>query len=112
MGDALLEEIAQILQREVTDPRVGFVTLTAVRVSPDLRIAKVHYSVLGDQATRAACAEGLASASSFIRRAVGHRLSLKNVPELRFVHDDSLDRAFRIDELIEDAQHEPEDPRR
>ncbi|MHB8766843.1 MAG: 30S ribosome-binding factor RbfA [Deferrisomatales bacterium] len=112
VADLLQEEIARILQREVKDPRIGFVTITAVRVSADLKVAKVYYTTLVADDQRNESAKGLTSAVPFIRHEVAHRLRLKTVPELRFLYDESLDRAFRIDEILEDSRHEPEDPDR
>ncbi len=113
VADLVRHEVAAILQREVKDPRVGFVTVTDVEMSPDLRVARVFYSVLGEPDQRRDTGRGLASASAYIRREVGRRLHLKVVPELRFVYDTSLERGLRIEAVIESmGNDEPEAPDR
>jgi ribosome-binding factor A len=99
------EAIRQVLSDAVTlglkDPRVGFVTVTAVRTSPDLRHARVYVSVLGDQAARDASLEGLRSAHGFLQRRVAGELRLKHTPTLDFAYDDALERGQRVSELID-----------
>ncbi len=112
VSDLLLHEIAQILQKDVKDPRVGFVTLTGVQVSADLRVAKVRYTVLGDETNREACVQGLRSATSFIRREVGRRLRLRAVPDLHFVFDDTLEKTLHLQEMLEELSHGPKEPDR
>lgn len=109
VGDLILHETADILQRQVKDPRVALVTLTGVDVSPDLRVAKVYFSCLDPQADPDQVRRGLDSACGFIRRELGHALQLKAVPELRFFHDDSLERGFRVQDVIESLHHEPDE---
>lgn len=109
VADLLVHEIARILQREVKDPRIGFVTLTGAKVSPDLHVAWVYYTVLGDAAARETSGKGLAAATPFIRHEVAPRLRLKVTPELRFVYDDSVDRGFRIEEILQGIRHEPDE---
>ena len=109
VADQVLHEVAQILQREVKDPRVGFVTLTGAKVSPDLHYAWLYYTVLGEEGARAATQKGLESATAFIRREIGRRLRLKNTPELRFEFDESVERGLRIEELFQGIRHEPQD---
>jgi ribosome-binding factor A len=108
VADLLIQEIASILQKEIKDPRIGFVTLTGAELSPDLRHAKVFYTALGDDAARERSESGLKSASPYIRREVSHRLRLKVSPEIRFVFDTSLDRGERLDQLLEEGAHGPE----
>ena len=98
------EAIRQVLSdavRDVKDPRVGFVTMTAVKTSPDLRHARVDVSVLGDEAARAATLEGLRSAHGFLQRRVAGELRLKHTPTLDFVYDDTAERGQRLTELID-----------
>jgi ribosome-binding factor A len=85
---------------QVKDPRVGFVTVTAVETSSDLRHATVYVSVLGDPGVRRRTLEGLRSAHGFLQRRVAGELHLKHTPTLDFAYDDSIDRGFRIDELL------------
>src|SRR2546426_5671878 len=90
VGDQLRAELAQLLSREVHDPGVGFVTLTRVHVTPDLQLARVYYTLLGDDAARRNTARALDRAASFLRRHIGSRLRLRRVPELTFVYDGSI----------------------
>lgn len=106
-------EIMEIIQRELKDPRIGFVSITEVRMSPDLRHARVRLSVLGDDAQQAETVEGLRSASGLIRHELGRRLqNLKYTPELVFEIDPSIEYSVRISrqlrELLPDEGSEPQ----
>jgi ribosome-binding factor A len=94
LGDALAQNLK--------DPRVGFVTVTDVSTSPDLRHARVYVSILGTPAEQEASMEGLRSAHGFLQRRVAAELRLKHTPELDFVHDDTAEKAFRLERLMED----------
>ena len=96
-----------MLVREVHDPGIGFVTLTRVTVSPDIQLARVFYTVLGDEKARTNSARALERAAPFLRRQIGSRLRLKRVPELRFQYDDATAGADRIDQIINEL-HERE----
>jgi ribosome-binding factor A len=111
VGDQIRSEIALLLAREVHDPRIGFVTLTRVMVTPDLQQARILYTSLGDEKARAASAKGLERAAPFLRRQIGSRLRLKRVPELTFVYDDSIAGQDRIEQLLSDI-HRDEAARR
>lgn len=104
IADAIREEVADLLKRGVKDPRVGFVTLTVVEVSPDLRHAKVFYSVIGDPAQRAATQKGLDSATAYVQGEVGRRLRLRSTPALEFRYDESLERGARIEQILKEVQ--------
>jgi len=104
VSELLLEEISWLIKRELKDPRIGFVTLTGVDVSKDLRHARVHVSVMGDDDERASSINGLKSAVGFIKKRLGENLKLRNQPDLDFVLDTSLDKVKRIDELIKDMK--------
>lgn len=94
-------EVADILENRLRDPRLGStVTVTDVEVTQDLSFARVYVTVLGDEAARAQALETLARASGFVRREIGGRLDLREVPEIRFVYDDSLDRGHRVEDLL------------
>jgi ribosome-binding factor A len=98
------EGVRQVLSdalAQVKDPRVGFVTVTAVETSPDLRHATVYVSVLGDPGVRRRTLDGLRSAHGFLQGRVAGELRLKHTPTLEFAYDDSIDRGFRIDELLD-----------
>jgi ribosome-binding factor A len=102
VGELLRAEISELLLREVKDPRVsrGMVTITEVQVSPDLRRAVVYVSHLGSEGERAEALEGLQHSAPFLHRELVHRLSLRNVPELVFRFDPSIERGARLAELI------------
>ncbi len=96
----LRQELARLLQDGVRDPRVGFVTVTEVRPTPDLRTARVYVSIYGTPEEREASLSGLHDARGYLQREVGHRLRLKYVPELSFAADETLDHAARLDAVI------------
>ena len=103
VNEQLKREISRIVVGEVKDPRVGGVTVTRVSAAPDLTLARVFVQLLGDEAERAETMEGLAAATPFIRSALGQRIRMRRVPELRFERDASLEHAMRIEELLADA---------
>jgi ribosome-binding factor A len=97
VGAQVREEIMQIIQRELKDPRIGFVSITEVRMSPDLRSARVRISVLGDDEAQKAALAGLNSARGLIRHDLGRRLqNLKFSPEVKFELDSSIEYSVRI----------------
>ena len=101
------EEFREVLAEEIPklkDPRVGFVTVTSVRVTPDLRKAQVLYSVLGDDAAKRATGAALESARPHLRSVLGRQVRLKFLPDLDFEEDDSFDRLQRIDQLLKESQ--------
>ncbi len=102
--------LSELLLSQIKDPRVGMVTITSVRVSKDFSSAKVYFSVMGDDAQRADTLRGLKSARHFMRGAVADELKLRNSPELRFVYDDTLDRAMAIEEALKKNPPKDDDP--
>lgn len=100
----ILRRAAYCLQFEVSDPRSTFITLTRVELSKDLTHAKVFWSVLGDESERTRVEHMLESATGFIQRQVASVLKTRVTPRLRFVYDDSLAEAARLDQLIRDAR--------
>jgi ribosome-binding factor A len=102
VDEAMREVLSDVLSHELKDPRVGFVTVTDVKTSPDLRHARVYVSVLGDADAVAASLEGLQSAHGFLQGRVGGELRLKNTPTLQFIHDDTAVRAQRLEQLIQE----------
>jgi ribosome-binding factor A len=100
VADQIRSELALLLTREVHDPGIGFVTLTRVHLTPDLQSARVHYTVLGDEKTRANSAKALARATPFLRRRIGSRLRLKRTPELQFLYDNSIAGQDRIEQIL------------
>ena len=95
--------LAELLRREVKDPRVGNVTLTSVTVAADLSVAQIYFVPFGNAHSPAEAGAGLANASGFLRREVGQRLELRHAPRLEFRFDDSLVRALELSELIDGA---------
>ena len=94
-------EVAEILQQKLRDPRISaMVSVTDVEVTHDLSFARVFVSIMGTPAERASTLEALAHAAGFVRHELGSRLGLREVPEVRFVHDESLDRGARVEELL------------
>lgn len=100
VGEEFREIIAEEVQ-QLKDPRIGFVTITAVKVSPDLHVAWVSYTSLGDERAQASSAAALRSAAPRLRRALGRQVHLKVTPELRFERDDTFEIGGRIDRIIE-----------
>ena len=100
VADQLRGELASLLAREVHDPGIGFVTLTRVQVSPDLQLARVFYTALGDDKARTDTRRALERAAPFLRRQIGGRLRLKRTPQLTFVYDDSIAGQDRIEQIL------------
>lgn len=96
--------LSDAIATQLKDPRVGFVTVTAVKTSPDLRHASVYVSVLGDEEAREASLDGLRSAHGFLQRHLARELTLKHTPTLTFAYDESVDRGMRISRLLEDER--------
>ncbi len=101
VDEAMREVLSGAINTQIRDPRVGFVTVTAVETSADLRHARVFVSVLGDDTVRRRSMDGLRSAHGYLQRRVSSELRLKNTPTLQFLYDDSADRGLRIAELID-----------
>ena len=98
VADLILKELAEVLLRKAKDPRLADITLTAVKVSPDLRQARVFYSLLGDEDKKAAAAVGLESARGFVKSELGRHL--RRIPDIAFYFDASLEHGSRIDRLL------------
>src|SRR4029077_257356 len=110
VADQIRSELASLLTRDVHDPGVGFVTLTRVRVSPDLQQARVYYTALGDEKSRRNTERALQRASGFLRRQIGARLRLKRTPELTFHYDESIAGQDRIEQLLSELNTTPTPP--
>ena len=104
VDEAVREVLSGAITQELKDPRIGFVTVTAVETSADLRHARVFVSVLGDEAQRHLTLDGLRSAHGYLQRRVAGELTLKHTPTLDFLYDDSLDRSLRIQSLLEEER--------
>jgi ribosome-binding factor A len=103
---AMREVLSDAMAHDLKDPRIGFVTVTDVRTSPDLRHARVYVSVLGDEAQREDSLAGLRSAHGVLQRRIASQLKMKRTPALTFVHDDTAERAARLERLLRDAPPE------
>ena len=103
VDEAMRDVLSGAVTQELKDPRVGFVTVTDVRTSPDLRHARVYVSVLGDAATREASLEGLRSAHGFLQARLAASLRMKHTPQLDFRYDDTAERADRLERLLSEA---------
>jgi ribosome-binding factor A len=106
VGDQIRAELASLLTREVHDPGIGFLTITHVKVSPDLQQARVYYTTIGDAKAREESARALGRATPFLRRQVGHRLNLKRVPELTFFFDEAIEKGDRIEQILQELNTE------
>lgn len=106
VDEAVREVLSDAISTNLKDPRVGFVTVTAVKTSRDLRHARVYLSVLGDDAARQETLAGLRSAHGFLQAELSRQLNLKHTPVLTFEYDETVERAARLSELLE---HGPED---
>jgi ribosome-binding factor A len=101
VDEAVREVLSDAISLQLKDPRIGFVTVTAVETSPDLRRARVFVSVLGNAGVRRRSLQGLASAHGILQGAVARELRLKHTPTLEFVYDDTAERGMRIAQLID-----------
>ena len=104
VDEAMREVLSAAITSELKDPRVGFITVTAVDTSPDLRQARVFVSVLGTESERRRSLQGLQSAHGFLQRRVADELRLKHTPTLDFAYDDTIENAARINELLRDEE--------
>jgi ribosome-binding factor A len=101
VDEAVRAVLSEAIAKDLQDPRVGFVTVTGVKTSPDLRHARVYVSVLGDEHARAESLDGLRSAHGFLQGRLAGELPLKHTPTLTFEYDESIDRGMRISQLID-----------
>jgi ribosome-binding factor A len=107
VGDQIRQELSELLSRgAVHDPGIGFITLTRVKVSPDLQLARVYYTTMGDEEARKQTAKALERATGFFRRQVGERLQLRRVPELKFQFDESIGHQDRVEQILRDLHDE------
>ena len=106
VAEAFREEIMDMIQRDLKDPRIGFVTVTHVEVSPDLNHATVFISILGDEAKKDETLKAMERAKRHIRSELGKRVRLKFLPELEFVHDTTIEESFKVSEIIKKIHKE------
>lgn len=106
LNEQIKRELMDLLRRELSDPRLANVTLTAVETTPDLYQARVYVTALGDEAGREAALAGLRAARGLLRGELGRRMHIRRAPELDFVWDETLDHARRIESLLADVRTE------
>ena len=103
VNEAVREVLSSHIALDLKDPRIGFVTVTAVETSTDLSTARVFVSVLGEPAEREQAMDGLRAARGLLQARVARELRMKRTPTLTFIHDDTAERGMRIQQLIEDV---------
>lgn len=108
MQDLFREEISSIIQKEIKDPGFGFITILDVKMTEDLKYAKVLYSVYGSEEEKKKTVDALRRARGYIKHLLGKRIKLKYMPEVTFILDTEQDRLARIDELLKKVEHVPE----
>lgn len=109
VDEAMREVLSDAVTRDLKDPRVGFVTVTQVKTSPDLRHARVYVSVLGSDQVRADSMDGLQSAHGFLQGRVASSMRMKHTPQISFHYDDTAERAVALEQLIKEVVPEPPD---
>ncbi len=107
IADLIRQELARLLREEVRDPRIGFVTITEVDLSPDLRHARVYLTTMGDD--RETTLKALGGAAPFLRRSLAAACNLRFTPQLRFLFDESVETGFRVERLLQDIKTEDEE---
>lgn len=112
MNEAIREVVSGHIAEDLSDPRIGFVTVTAVDTSPDLRSARVFVTVLGERGKREEALAGLDSSRGYLQAQVASEVRMKRTPTLQFVYDESTDRGFRISELLADEARVEDGPGR
>ncbi len=105
----LRKEISKILLEDLKDPRIGFVTITRIDLTGDLRYARIYFSILGDDKAKEEGLKGIKSAIGFIRKLIAERMKLRYVPELYFKLDNSLEYSINLEKTFERIRHEHED---
>jgi ribosome-binding factor A len=106
VGDQIQAELASLLTRDVHDPGIGFLTITQVKLTPDLQQARVYYTSIGDDKAKRESARALDRATPFLRRQIGQRLRLKRVPELTFFYDESIEQGDRVERILQELKME------
>jgi ribosome-binding factor A len=108
VGEQIRQELTELIAREVHDPGIGFVTLTRVKVTSDLQLARVLYTLMGDERARRETAKALKRAAPFLRRQIAQRIRLRRVPELQFFYDESIEQQDRIERILQELKTENE----
>jgi ribosome-binding factor A len=106
VGEEIRQELAVLLMREVHDPGIGFVTLTRTKMSPDLTLARVYYTLMGDEKAKRETQRALERATPFLRRQIAARVRLRRVPEIKFEYDRAVEHQDRVEMLLRDIEEE------
>lgn len=106
VGEQIRQELSQIIAQQVHDPGIGFLTLTRVKVTADLQLARVLYTVMGDDTQRRDTQKALERAMPYLRRQIASRVRLRRVPELQFFYDEAIAHQDRIEQILLDLQKE------
>jgi ribosome-binding factor A len=106
VGEEIRQELAVLLMREVHDPGIGFVTLTRTKMSPDLTLARVYYTLMGDAKAKRDTQKALERATPFLRRQIAARVRLRRVPEIKFEYDRAVEHQDRVETLLRDIEEE------
>lgn len=109
MNQLLKEEVSDILRREIRDPRLGFFTIIDAEITSDLRHAKIFVSIMGDEEVRKQSMEVLKHAQHFVRQEFGKRVRMKTLPDIQFLHDETVDKGVRMLELLEEIKRNEEE---
>src|ERR1700704_2713812 len=103
IAEQVQRDLADIIRLELKDPRVGLITITDVEVTPDHKLAKVYFTLLGDESRIEEATRGLQHAAGFLRSQLAHRFEMRTVPQLAFIYDASVERGARLSQLIDAA---------
>ncbi|GMV94170.1 MAG: hypothetical protein AMXMBFR82_39480 [Candidatus Hydrogenedentota bacterium] len=106
VGEQVRHEVAALLMKGVKDPRIGFVSVTAVKMSPDLHYANVYVSLFGSESEKKSSLIGLQQSAGWIRREIGKRIRLRVTPEIRFFEDSTLDEVYKLEERFREIHEE------
>lgn len=110
VGRMIQEELSDLIRKGLKDPGLGYVTITGVDVTRDLRTARIYISVLGDATARKGSLDALTRAAPFIRRELGQRLRLRHTPDVSFAYDDTIERGVRINQILDGLKQQEGDP--
>lgn len=102
----IAEEVSNIIEYKISDPRIGLITVVSVDLSPDLSLAKIHFSLYGSEEEKKKSKKGLISAKSFIRSELARRLAMRYVPEIALRFDETIEYSFHISEILEELNEE------
>ena len=107
VSEQIKKELSQIIQAELKDPRIGFITVTGVETTNDLSQARIYLSVLGNDEQKEATLKALSKATGYLRSELGKRIKLRHTPELQFKFDSSIEYGSRIESLLSEINHDP-----